>query len=85
MSRKLATKATIAALHSVSTRTVTNWHGAGFIVGYKVRGHAGLLFDVDEVAAEVARNDSMQTPAKMRGTVVELTGPVTVLAEPVTR
>lgn len=81
MSRKFASKSTIAHLHGVTERTVTNWHGAGHIVGYKVPGRAGLLFDVDEVAAEVTRNPAIHTPAKLSGKVVTLSGPVTVMPE----
>lgn len=84
MSRKLASAKTIARLHSVSTKTVSNWHGAGFITAYKVAGRGGLLFDVDEVAQAVATNDSMRTPAKMRGKVIELTEPVRIVADVVT-
>lgn len=81
MSRKFASKPTIARLHDVTTRTVTNWHGAGFITGYKIPGRTGLLFDVDEVAQAVRTNPSMRTPAKVSGAVVTLSGPITVMPE----
>ena len=85
MSRKFASKPTVARLHDVTTRTVTNWHAAGFITGYKVPGRSGLLFDVDEVARAVASNPSMRTPSKISGRVVTVSGPVAVMPEVVTR
>jgi hypothetical protein len=81
MSRKLASRKTIARLLGVTDRTVTNYHIANFIVAYRVEGRRDLLFDVDEVTAEAARNPAMRTPSKVRGKVVNVVGDVSVLPE----
>ena len=85
MPRRLCTKSTLASLVGVSTRTITNWHGLSFVRAYKVPGHKGLLYDLDEVQREIAVNPSMRVPSKLRGPVVEVDGPVTFVPEVVTR
>ena len=85
MSRRLCSKSTLAAKVGVSTRTITNWHGAGFVTAYRVPGQPGLLYDLDEVQREIAGNASMRVPSKLRGPVAEINGPVVIVPEVVTR
>ena len=85
MSRNLASKATIARLHNVSVRSVTNWHIHGYITAYRLPRDKRLLFDVHEVAEAVRTNPGIRTPDKVQGSVVLLNESVRVMPEVVTR
>jgi hypothetical protein len=84
MPRNLLTKAALAAHPKirVSTRSISNWHAAGFVRAYTVPGKRTLLFDLDEVLAEIDRNPSMRPPSKMHGAVVPLREPVRIVDVP---
>jgi hypothetical protein len=47
-----------------------------------VAGRRTLLFDLDEVLAEIDRNPSMRPPSKMHGAVVPLSEPVRITDVP---
>jgi hypothetical protein len=83
--RRLGSRDAVARQEQVTVRSVSNWHGAGHIVGYRIAGHTGLLFDLDEVARAAETNPAMRTPRKVKGPVVTLplSEAVTIVIDPV--
>jgi hypothetical protein len=77
-----ATAEVAAAEFDVAVRTLSNWAAAGHITRFRVRGQRGLVYDLDEITREAARNPAMRLHTKAAGTVVEVSVPIRVRTPP---
>jgi hypothetical protein len=79
--RRFKSRAQTARYFQVSTRTVANWHAAGYIVGYKVNS-GSIQHDLDEVEQALRTHPRSQMRDGRRlgtkGRIVTVTTPVLI-------
>lgn len=66
---RLGTVDNFAAFYGVTTRTVRNWIAAGHFPVYRMKGHRGVLIDLDEASEAINRIRTPQQagPARRKG------------------